>query len=198
MKIEEAKAPESTATKNTHFKFVIMVSSVAAFGGLLFGYDTAVIAGAIGFLQTKFELTAAMTGWAASGAIWGCILGVVSAGYMSDAIGRKKVLILSATLFAISAIGSAIPQNLTQFVMARFIGGVGVGAADAEVVRSRAGRRARGTNGARSSARGRRHPGRELPERTRFLIRREGQGSGPLRHERREAEVEVEVRHRHD
>ncbi|MFC4872197.1 sugar porter family MFS transporter [Negadavirga shengliensis] len=129
MKIEEAKAPESTASKKTRFKFVIMVSSVAAFGGLLFGYDTAVIAGAIGFLQTKFGLSATMTGWAASSAIWGCILGVVSAGYMSDAVGRKKVLILSAILFAVSAVGSAIPNNLTQFVMARFIGGIGVGAA---------------------------------------------------------------------
>jgi len=58
-----------------NMKFVLLVSIVASLGGLLFGYDTAVIAGAIGFLQTKFELSAMMKGWAASSAIWGCVWG---------------------------------------------------------------------------------------------------------------------------
>jgi SP family arabinose:H+ symporter-like MFS transporter len=70
-----------------------------------------------------------MTGWAASAAIWGCLFGAMFAGYFSDKYGRKKILIMTAVLFAVSAIGSAIPSNLTQFVIARFIGGVGVGAA---------------------------------------------------------------------
>lgn len=109
--------------------FLFKVSAIAALGGLLFGYDTAVIAGAIGFLQIKFNLSAAMIGWAASSAIWGCVLGAMVAGYMSDRIGRKKVLLITAVLFAVSAIGSGIPNNLTQFILARFIGGVGVGAA---------------------------------------------------------------------
>jgi SP family arabinose:H+ symporter-like MFS transporter len=109
--------------------YIYKVSIVASLGGLLFGYDTAVIAGAIGFLQTKFNLTPAMTGWAASAAIWGCLFGAMFAGYFSDKYGRKKILIMTAVLFAVSAIGSAIPSNLTQFVIARFIGGVGVGAA---------------------------------------------------------------------
>ena len=104
-------------------------SVVAALGGLLFGYDTAVIAGAIGYLQTKFNLSPAMVGWAASSAIWGCILGASLAGYLSDRMGRKKVLIITAVLFFISSLGAAIPANLTQFVLARFIGGVGIGAA---------------------------------------------------------------------
>lgn len=110
-------------------RFVYLLTAVAALGGLLFGYDTAVIAGAIGFLQTKFELTAAMKGWAASSAIIGCIFGAMFAGYLSDRYGRKKILILTAFLFGISAIGSAIPANLTQFAVARFVGGLGVGAA---------------------------------------------------------------------
>ena len=109
--------------------YIYKVSIVASLGGLLFGYDTAVIAGAIGFLQTKFNLTPAMTGWAASSAIWGCLFGAMVAGYFSDKYGRKKILMMTAVLFAISAIGSAIPSNLTQFVIARFIGGIGVGAA---------------------------------------------------------------------
>jgi MFS transporter, SP family, arabinose:H+ symporter len=117
------------ATSTTNMKFVYFVSAIAAFGGLLFGYDTAVIAGAIGFLETKFQLSPAMTGWAASSAIWGCVIGAMGAGYMSDRFGRKKILIVTAILFAISAIGAAIPTTLNQFVIARIIGGIGVGAA---------------------------------------------------------------------
>lgn len=117
------------AQQNINMKFVYFISAIAALGGLMFGYDTAVIAGAIGFIETKFQLSPAMTGWAASSAIWGCVIGVLGAGYMSDRFGRKKVLILTAILFAISAISSAIPENLTQFVIARIIGGIGIGAA---------------------------------------------------------------------
>ena len=109
--------------------YVYLISIVAALGGLLFGYDTAVISGAIGYIETKFNLTPALKGWAASSAIWGCVAGVMVAGYLADRFGRKKVLLGSAVLFAVSAIGSALPQNLTQFVCARLIGGLGVGAA---------------------------------------------------------------------
>lgn len=116
--------PQSGSTS-----YILRISIVAALGGLLFGYDTAVIAGAIGFLQIKFGLSSAMVGWAASSAIWGCVFGAMMAGTASDRLGRKKVLLVSAVLFIISAIGSAIPENLTQFILARFIGGVGVGAA---------------------------------------------------------------------
>ncbi len=123
------------ATQTIHGKikpssaFVIKISIVAALGGLLFGYDTAVIAGAIGPLTTKFNLSPAMVGWAVSSAIWGCVFGAMTAGYMSDRWGRKKVLIITAVLFTISAIGSAIPNSLFTFVIARFIGGLGIGAA---------------------------------------------------------------------
>lgn len=118
-----------TSPSKGNLQYVYLTTIVAAVGGLLFGYDTAVIAGAIGFLQTKFELSAAMKGWAVSSAIVGCAIGAMSAGYLSDRFGRKKVLLLTALLFGISAIGSAIPNNLTQFAIARLIGGVGVGAA---------------------------------------------------------------------
>ncbi len=120
---------KNQSSKQSPIKFVIMISVAAAIGGLLFGYDTAVIAGAIGSIQAKFDLSPALTGWAASSAIWGCIIGVIIAGILSDKFGRKKVLILSAILFAVSAIGSSIPNNLTQFVIARLIGGIGVGIA---------------------------------------------------------------------
>lgn len=121
------RVPRAATTPN--LKFVYFVSAIAALGGLLFGYDTAVIAGAIGFLETKFQLSPAMTGLAASSAIWGCVIGALGAGYMSDKWGRKNILIVTAILFAVSAIGSALPRNLGEFVIARLIGGIGVGAA---------------------------------------------------------------------
>lgn len=114
---------------NQNTRYIYFITIVAAVGGLLFGYDTAVIAGAIGFLQTKFQLSPAMTGWAASSAIWGCVFGALFAGYLSDRFGRKKILLVTAVIFAGSSLASAIPENLTQFVLARFIGGLGVGAA---------------------------------------------------------------------
>ena len=115
--------------KEGSITFVIGISLVATLGGLLFGYDTAVISGGIGFLQKFFLLDGAMTGWAAGSAIAGCILGAVIAGGLSDKFGRKKVLIFAAVMFLVSAIGSAIPKTLTEFIIYRIIGGIGVGAA---------------------------------------------------------------------
>ena len=109
--------------------YIIGVCFVAALGGLLFGYDTGVINGSLKFVQLKFELTPAMKGFAASSALIACIFGAAFAGTLSDRLGRKKVLILSAILFLVSAIGTALPKTLSQFIIFRFIGGLGVGAA---------------------------------------------------------------------
>ncbi|MBT3190972.1 MAG: sugar porter family MFS transporter [Verrucomicrobia bacterium] len=109
--------------------YLTLIVLVATLGGLLFGYDTAVISGAIGFLQQHFELTAAMKGWAASSALVGCVIGVAMAGELNDRLGRRTTLIVAAILFLISAVGSALPRTLTQFIVYRIIGGLGVGAA---------------------------------------------------------------------
>jgi SP family xylose:H+ symportor-like MFS transporter len=109
--------------------YATLLSMVAALGGLLFGYDTAVVAGAIGFLRNHFDLNAAQTGFAASSALLGCILGAAMAGTLSDRFGRKRMLILSAVFFTVSAIWAAIPNTLTEFNIARIIGGLGVGMA---------------------------------------------------------------------
>lgn len=109
--------------------FVVKLTIVAALGGLLFGYDTAVIAGVIDLIKEKFNLSPAMEGWAASSAIWGCIIGSSTAGVLSDKLGRKTVLIFTAVLFAVSSIGAALPSTLTGFVIFRIIGGIGIGAA---------------------------------------------------------------------
>lgn len=109
--------------------YVFLVTVVAALGGLLFGYDTGVISGAIGYLTDHFGLDAYSKGWAAASALVGCIIGACFAGVLSDWVGRKRVLVLSAILFAVSAIGSAIPISLAQFAVARMLGGFAVGAA---------------------------------------------------------------------
>jgi SP family arabinose:H+ symporter-like MFS transporter len=108
-------------------KFVTLVSIVAALGGLLFGFDTAVVSGAIGFMKDKFSLNEVEVGWAVSSLIIGCIFGAAISGILSDKLGRKKVLIAAAVLFIIGSLGSAIPETFTGYIIARIIGGIGIG-----------------------------------------------------------------------
>lgn len=112
-----------------NYLYVGLLASVAALGGLLFGYDTAVISGGIGFLTDYFQLSEIMEGWVASCALIGCMIGAAMAGWLSDRFGRKTVLKLSAILFLVSAVGSAVPRTLSEFIVARVVGGVGVGIA---------------------------------------------------------------------
>ncbi len=115
--------------KTQSLKYVYQCTLVAAVGGLLFGYDTAVVSGAIGFIQEKYQLSAAMTGWVASCALVGCMVGAMFAGPVSDKLGRKKVLMISGVAFAVSSLGIMIPMDLSWFIFFRFIGGVGIGIA---------------------------------------------------------------------
>ncbi|OMF37006.1 arabinose-proton symporter [Paenibacillus sp. FSL H8-0548] len=108
-------------------KFVTLVSIVSALGGLLFGFDTAVVSGAVGFMEDRFDLSKLQVGWAVSSLIIGCIVGAAMSGVLSDRFGRKRVLIAAAILFIISSIGSAIPDTFSGFVIARIIGGIGIG-----------------------------------------------------------------------
>lgn len=109
--------------------YVFMVTLVAALGGLLFGYDTGVINGAIGPLKAHFSLNPRQEGWAMGCALLGCALGAIGAGPVSDRFGRKKALIISAVFFFVSAVGTAIPRTLATFIFYRILGGLGVGAA---------------------------------------------------------------------
>ena len=109
--------------------YAALLSFVAALGGLLFGYDTAVISGAIGFLRTHFSLDAASTGWAASSALVGCLIGAGAAGVLADRLGRKKALLVAAVLFTVSGVWSALPRTIMEFNIARILGGVGIGTA---------------------------------------------------------------------
>ena len=105
------------------------MSLTAALGGFLFGFDTAVASGTIGFLKSKFNLDLAMEGWIMSSALLGSVMGAAMAGYLSDKFGRKKILMFSGLLFLVSAIGSTFPESPTSLVLARIIGGIGVGIA---------------------------------------------------------------------
>ncbi len=101
---------------------------VAALGGLLFGYDTAVVSGAIGFLTEKFQMSAGMSGWAASSLLVGCMVGSAASGSISDRFGRKPVLLACALLFAVSAIATAFASSVAALAWARLLGGIAIGA----------------------------------------------------------------------
>ncbi len=107
--------------------YVIFLSVVAAIGGFLFGYDTAVISGTVLQVSTQFSLTSLQSGWYVGCALVGSIIGVLFAGTLSDRFGRKSTMILSAILFTLSAMGCAISFSLDQLVLYRIIGGVGIG-----------------------------------------------------------------------
>lgn len=108
--------------------FVIFATGVTAIGGFLFGYDTAVINGANSYLKAYMHLTPAQEGLAGASALLGCIPGAMFAGFLSDRFGRRKMLFLCAILFALSGLLSAIPRTFDQFLWARIIGGLGIGA----------------------------------------------------------------------
>lgn len=102
---------------------------VAALGGLLFGFDTAVISGTIPFITDFFKLNDTLLGYAVSSALIGCVIGAISVGKPGDLFGRRTMLRVMAVLFFVSAIGTGLAQNLSVFVIFRFIGGLAVGGA---------------------------------------------------------------------
>jgi SP family arabinose:H+ symporter-like MFS transporter len=109
--------------------YLIFISLVAALGGLLFGFDTAVISGTTPYIQPFFHLSDIGLGWTVSSLLGGCIIGVAFAGKIGDQLGRRLSLIISSILFFVSAIGSALVSDVSLFVSFRVIGGLAVGVA---------------------------------------------------------------------
>ncbi len=110
-----------------HMRSVILITSVTAVGGFLFGFDNGAISGSVGFIQERFELGSGALGWVTSSIIVGCIIGVLIAGRLSDAIGRKKVMLATAVVFVLGALGEAFAPNASLLVVARIVVGIAIG-----------------------------------------------------------------------
>lgn len=110
-------------------KKLFLFAFTAAIGGLLFGFDTAVVSGTTESIRVYFGMTDAMLGWAVSSALVGCIIGAISVGKPGDLFGRRRMLFVTAILFFISAILTGAAKSYNGFVIARIIGGIGVGGA---------------------------------------------------------------------
>ncbi len=109
--------------------YVLSVTLVAAIGGLIFGFDTAIVAGATRYMKDQFTLDSLQEGWAVGVVLIGCMFWAGLAGPLSDRIGRRRFMRVSAVLFLVSAVGCALPRTITAFVVFRFVGGLGIGSA---------------------------------------------------------------------
>ena len=112
---------------NQRVQFILRIAIAAALGGFLFGYDTAVINGAVSAIQSTFNASAVNLGLAVSSALLGSAAGALGAGWLADGIGRRRSMWLAAILFILSAIGSGLAPRLIDLVFWRVVGGVAVG-----------------------------------------------------------------------
>jgi SP family arabinose:H+ symporter-like MFS transporter len=108
--------------------YVVFLACTAALGGLLFGFDIAIITGAGPFLVRQFDLSDISLGWAFSSLLFGCVLGSYFAGRMTDRYGRKRMLVWVALLFVATSVATAVAPNFSAFIVARSLGGLAVGA----------------------------------------------------------------------
>ncbi len=118
-----------SAAARVNLGYLVPICLVATLGGLLFGYDTGVISGAIEPLTARFSLSDFMKGWASGCVLIGCAAGVLLVGPLSDRFGRKLAMFLAAAMFLVSSFGTALPDDIATFIVFRFIGGLGIGIA---------------------------------------------------------------------
>ncbi|HBR1318554.1 TPA: sugar porter family MFS transporter [Klebsiella quasipneumoniae subsp. quasipneumoniae] len=114
-----------------NLRLILFICAIASLSGVILGYDASVISGVIEPLTEHLALTPWESGWAVSNVILGCIVGAWGVGFISDRIGRKSTLIITAILFVFSAVGAALAYSLTDFVIWRLVGGLAVGMASA-------------------------------------------------------------------
>ena len=112
----------------SQYRYVTRVALTVAMGGFLMGFDASVISGVVKFIETQFSLSKIELGWAVSSLTLTATLAMMVSGPLSDRIGRRRVLFLAAVLYAVSAIASALAPSFVVLVIARMIGGLGVGA----------------------------------------------------------------------
>lgn len=114
--------------KSLNLRYVVFLACTGALGGLLFGFDIAIITGAGPFLARRFALGDIGLGWAFSSLLFGCVIGSIVAGRMADRFGRKRLLMWVAALFAVTSLATALAPSFEVFIAARLLGGVAVGA----------------------------------------------------------------------
>ncbi|MDC1813258.1 MAG: sugar porter family MFS transporter [Bacteroides uniformis] len=118
---------KSSMKSKVNFSYLIFLSVVAALGGFLFGYDAAVISGTISQVTARFSLDEIQVGWFVGCALIGSIIGVLMAGKLSDRWGRKVTMLVAAVFFSVSGIACAFVGSFEQLVVARILGGIGIG-----------------------------------------------------------------------
>ena len=118
-----------TFTGKINLGYLIFLAATAALGGLLFGFDIAIITGAGPFLIRRFQLNDLSLGWAFSSLLFGCVIGSTLAGRLTNRYGRRSILLWVAVLFSATSIATGVAPSFTTFVVARFIGGLAVGGA---------------------------------------------------------------------
>ncbi|HTS71319.1 MAG TPA: sugar porter family MFS transporter [Terriglobia bacterium] len=116
-------------TPKTRHSYAIFLAATAALGGLLFGFDIAIITGAGPFLSEYFKLNDLSLGWAFSSLLFGCVIGSLFAGRITDFYGRRSLLLWVALLFAVTSVATGTAASFTWFVAARLVGGLAVGGA---------------------------------------------------------------------
>jgi SP family sugar:H+ symporter-like MFS transporter len=122
MHVEEART-------RVNVGFVVLIAAAAALGGFLFGFDSAVINGAVPGIQASFAATGAGTGFAVASLLLGAALGALVAGRLADRIGRRRTMLLSGVVFAVTAVGTGLAPAIGFFTAVRFVSGMAVGAA---------------------------------------------------------------------
>ena len=127
--MKQNKGQETTAAIKMNKSYTILISLIVALGGFLLGFDSAVISGAVKGITVYFEMTDWMLGFSVGCVVFGAMAGNLVAGPAADYFGRKKVLIVVAALFTISASWSALATGYVEFITARIIGGIGIGGA---------------------------------------------------------------------
>ena len=119
--------PVTASGDPVNLAYLLPICLVATLGGLLFGFDTGVISGAIEPMTAHFQLSGAMKGWVSACVLIGCTLGVLLVGPLSDRYGRRLALMLAGLLFFVSSIGTALPDSVPVFVAFRILAGLGIG-----------------------------------------------------------------------
>jgi SP family sugar:H+ symporter-like MFS transporter len=122
-------ASDLAGADKVNMGFISAIVAVATIGGFMFGYDSGVINGTQDGLESAFNLSALGTGFNVGAILLGCAFGAFAAGRLADLIGRRTVMLIAAVMFIISAIWAGAADTSANFIIARFIGGLGVGAA---------------------------------------------------------------------